>query len=116
MREREKTLNLKAENNRTKQIREKNKYLAGLEKRIKEKKASQEELNEILKDVEGYFSGAEMPSLRLYSGDYAGEILESAFENYPEIFSRGRYERIAKRAFKKLLAREHPRFCVKGSK
>lgn len=104
MRSTKNTLKNKEEENRTKQIREKNKYLAELEKKVKEKKASQEELNEILKDVEGYFSGAEMPSLKLYSGDYAGEILESAFENYPEIFSRGRYERMAKRAFRKLIA------------
>lgn len=104
MKKTEKAPKFKEEENRTKQIREKNRYLAELERRVKEKKASQKELNEILKDVEGYFSGAEMPSLKLYSGDYAGEILESAFENYPEIFSRGRYERMAKRAFRKLIA------------
>lgn len=104
MRSTKNTLKNKEEENKTKQIREKNKYLAELEKKVKEKKASQKELNEILSDLEGYFSGAEMPSLKLYSGDYSGEILESAFKNYPEIFSRARYERLAKKAFKKLVA------------
>ena len=98
------TLKNNEEANRTKQIREKNKYLAELGERVKEKRAKQSELSEILKDIEEYFSGAEMPSLKLYSGDYSGEILENAFENYPEIFSRARYERLAKKAFKKLLA------------
>lgn len=93
----------KEEDNRTKQIKEKNKYLKELEKRIREKKASEKELKEILRDIEEYFSAAEMASLKLYSGDYSGEILERAFENYPEMFSRSRYERMGKRAFKRLL-------------
>lgn len=98
------TLRKKEESNRTKQIREKNQYLVELRDKISNKKATKKELEEILEDLEQYFSGAEMPSLKLYAGDYSGEILERAFENYPEVFSRERYERLAKRAFRKLLA------------
>lgn len=112
MKKQEKALDL-VKVNRTKQIIEKNKYLTELAKRVREKEASQKELNEILTDLEEYFSGAEMPSLRLYAGDYAGEILDNAFENYPEIFSRGRYERLSKRAFRKLIANTYTALMYK---
>lgn len=85
------------------QVIDKNKRYIELKESVKNKTVSQETLKTIYFDLEHYFKG-EMPSLELYSGDYAGELLELLFDNYPEMFSRDRYVNKSRRAFKNIIS------------
>lgn len=93
--------------NRLKQIQEKNQYLQSMRQRFERKEATKEDLEVVLDSIESYFKDSKMPSLALYTGDYSGEIMDLAFENYPDIFSRARYERKAKQSYKRLLAESY---------
>lgn len=86
------------------ELAEGNKVLEDMKKRFRDRKATKEDLAEVLDALEGYFATTKFPSLNLYVGKYAGEILEYAFDNYPEIFVKEKYDNLARRAYYKMLA------------
>lgn len=85
------------------QIRDKNKELIALKESIKAHTVPEKKLRDIMYNLEEYFDKAHMPSLTLYSGDFAGEILELLFEHYPDMFSRDRYLRKSRERFRVML-------------
>ncbi len=97
---------------RVKNIIDANKKLNVLLDKLKKNKATTDDLSPVLLDLEEYFDKSDFPTLTLYSGVYAGEILELCFAKHPDVFRKDRYHKKEKNAYKRMFAHSHLAFST----